>query len=53
MIDTEEKLFRTPQEALVFAFNYSMQQQGRPLADRLASPAARTGKGLSLSLIHI
>lgn len=47
MNDTEEKLFRTPQEALVFAFNYSMQQQGRPLADRLASPAARTGKGLS------
>jgi hypothetical protein len=40
-------LFRTPQAALVFAFNYSMQQQGRPLADRLASPAARTGKGLS------
>lgn len=40
-------LFRTPQAALVFAFNYSMQQQGRPLADRLASPAPRTGKGLS------
>lgn len=40
-------LFRTPQAALVFAFNYSMQQQGRPLADRMASPAARTGKGLS------
>lgn len=47
MNETVEKLFRTPQEALVFAFNYSMQQQGRPLMDRLASPAARTGKGLS------
>jgi len=43
----DQKLFRTPQAALVFAFNYSMQQQGRPLADRLASPAMRTGKGLS------
>lgn len=43
----ERKLFRTPQEALVYAFNYSMQQQDRPLADRLASPGARTGKGLS------
>ncbi|WP_168793583.1 DNA-binding protein [Paraburkholderia aromaticivorans] len=40
-------LFRTPQAALVFAFNYSMQQQGRPLMDRLAAPAARAGKGLS------
>jgi hypothetical protein len=47
MIETTEKLFRTPQAALVFAFNYAMQQQDRPLADRLASPAARTGKGLS------
>jgi hypothetical protein len=47
MIDTEQKLFRTPQDALIFAFNYSMQQQGRPLADRMASPAARTGKGLA------
>lgn len=47
MMETVEKLFRTPQAALVFAFNYSMQQQGRPLMDRLASPAARTGKGLS------
>lgn len=47
MSDTQEQLFRTPQEALVFAFRYSMQQQGRPLADRLASPAPRTGKGLS------
>lgn len=46
MSDTEQKLFRTPQEALVYAFSYSMQQQDRPLADRLASPAARTGKGL-------
>jgi hypothetical protein len=47
MTETIEKLFRTPQEALIFAFNYSMQQQDRPLMDRLASPAARTGKGLS------
>lgn len=47
MNDMQENLFRTPQEALIFAFNYSVQQQGRPLADRLASPAARTGKGLS------
>jgi hypothetical protein len=46
MSDTEQKLFRTPQEALVYAFSYSMQQQDRPLSDRLASPAARTGKGL-------
>ncbi len=44
---TERKLFRTPQDALTFAFNYSMQQQDRPLMDRLAAPAARTGKGLS------
>ncbi|OTP79472.1 hypothetical protein [Caballeronia sordidicola] len=43
----ERKLFRTPQDALTFAFNYSMQQQDRPLMDRLAAPAARTGKGLS------
>jgi hypothetical protein len=42
-----EKLFRTPEEALRFAFNYSMQQQGRPLADRLASPGSRNGKGLA------
>jgi len=47
MINTEQMLFRTPTDALIFAFNYSMQQQGRPLADRMASPAARTGKGLS------
>lgn len=47
MIETTEQLFRTPQDAYIFAFNYSMQQQGRPLADRMASPAARTGKGLS------
>jgi hypothetical protein len=47
MSDSPTILFRTPQAALVFAFNYSMQQQDRPLMDRLASPAARTGKGLS------
>jgi hypothetical protein len=47
MTDTVQKLFRTPQDAMIFAFNYSMQQQGRPLADRLASPGARSGKGLS------
>ena len=47
MIDTEQKLFRTPQDALIFAFNYSMQRQDRSLVDRLASPSPRTGKGLS------
>ncbi|POR52772.1 hypothetical protein B0G62_10469 [Paraburkholderia eburnea] len=47
MSETTEKLFRTPQDALVFAFNYSMQRGDRPLVDRLAAPAARTGKGLS------
>ncbi|MBW9102936.1 DNA-binding protein [Paraburkholderia phenoliruptrix] len=47
MIDTEQKLFRTPQDALIFAFNYSMQRADRSLVDRMASPAARTGKGLS------
>ncbi|MBB6320574.1 hypothetical protein [Paraburkholderia tropica] len=47
MSETTENLFRTPQDALVFAFNYSMQRADRPLIDRLAAPAARTGKGLS------
>lgn len=47
MTEVIQKPFRTPQDALVFAFNYSMQQQDRPLMDRLAAPAARTGKGLS------
>jgi hypothetical protein len=47
MTEATQTLFRTPQAALVFAFNYSMQQQGRPLMDRLAAPAARTGKGLA------
>ncbi|QGZ56739.1 hypothetical protein [Paraburkholderia acidiphila] len=47
MSETTEKLFRTPQDALVFAFNYSMHGQGRPLVDRLAAPSPRTGKGLS------
>ncbi|MFT0167499.1 hypothetical protein ACLKMY_00525 [Paraburkholderia mimosarum] len=47
MSETPEKLFRTPQDALVFAFNYSMHGQGRPLMDRLAAPSLRTGKGLS------
>jgi len=47
MSDTTEQLFRTPQEALVYAFNYSMQRQDRTLADRLAAPSPRTGKGLS------
>lgn len=46
MTTNESKLFRTPQDALIFAFNYSLQQQGRPLADRLAAPAGRIGKGL-------
>lgn len=47
MSEITEKLFRTPQDALVFAFNYSMQRQDRSLVDRLASPSPRTGKGLS------
>lgn len=47
MTEPTTKLFRTPQDALIFAFNYSMQQNERPLADRLASPSARSGKGLS------
>ena len=42
-----EKIFRTPVDALIFAFNYSMQQQGRPLSDRLSAPGGRTSKGLS------
>lgn len=46
-VSAPEKLFRTPEDALRFAFSYSMQQQGRPLADRLASPSGRIGKGLS------
>ena len=47
MTEAQEMLFRTPQEAIVFAYHYSMQQQGRPLADRLAAPGARMSKGLS------
>ncbi|CAG9256217.1 hypothetical protein [Paraburkholderia caribensis] len=47
MTETVETLFRTPQDALIFAFNYSMQRGDRSLVDRMASPAARTGKGLS------
>ena len=47
MTEAQEMLFRTPQDALVFAFNYTMQQAGRPLMDRLASPGTRPGKGLS------
>ncbi|MBN3851994.1 DNA-binding protein [Paraburkholderia sp. Ac-20340] len=47
MSETTEKLFRTPQDALVFAFNYSMQRQDRSLVDRMAAPSPRTGKGLS------
>lgn len=42
-----EKSFRTPVDALIFAFSYSMQQQGRPLSDRLASPGSQSSKGLS------
>lgn len=42
-----EKKFRTPVDALIFAFHYSMQQQGRPLSDRLSAPSGRTGNGLS------
>ncbi|WP_069267407.1 hypothetical protein [Paraburkholderia nodosa] len=47
MSETNEVLFRTPQDALVFAFNYSMQTRDRSAVDRLASPSPRTGKGLS------
>jgi len=47
MSETIETLFRTPQDALVFAYNYSMQRQDRSLVDRLAAPSPRTGKGLS------
>lgn len=47
MSETTEALFRTPQEALIFAYNYSMQRQDRSFVDRLAAPSPRTGKGLS------
>ncbi|RKE35277.1 hypothetical protein B0G76_1338 [Paraburkholderia sp. BL23I1N1] len=47
MTQTTEKLFRTPQDALIFAFNYSMQRGDRSLTDRMAAPSPRTGKGLS------
>ena len=47
MMDIEQKLFRTPQDALIFAFNYSMQQQGRSGMALLGAPSLRTGKGLS------
>ncbi|SIT43686.1 conserved hypothetical protein [Paraburkholderia piptadeniae] len=47
MTETVETLFRTPQDALIFAFNYSMQRADRSLVDRMASPSPRTGKGLS------
>ena len=47
MSETNEVLFRTPQDALVFAFNYSMQTRDRSAVDRLAAPSPRTGKGLS------
>lgn len=46
MNDTTEKLFKTPVEALVFALSYSLQQLDRPLADRMAAPSPKTGKGL-------
>jgi hypothetical protein len=47
MSDTENRLFDTPQDALIFAFNYSMQRSDRSAADRMAAPSPRTGKGLS------
>jgi hypothetical protein len=47
MSTTEEVLFRTPQDALIYAFSYSMQTRDRSGADRLAAPSPRTGKGLS------
>ncbi|AJW97185.1 hypothetical protein BM43_3197 [Burkholderia gladioli] len=47
MTETIEKLFRTPEAAIIFAFNYSMQQQDRPAMNRLAFPAGRNGLGLS------
>lgn len=47
MTDTTEILFRTPQDALIFAYNYSMQRADRSLVDRMAAPGLRTGKGLT------
>ncbi|MFM0270114.1 DNA-binding protein [Paraburkholderia aspalathi] len=47
MIDTEQKLFRSAQDAMIFAFSYSMQTRDRSAVDRMAAPSPRTGKGLS------
>lgn len=47
MTNTEQILFRTPQDALIFAFNYSTQTRDRSAMDRMAAPSPRTGKGLS------
>jgi hypothetical protein len=47
MSETTEVLFRTPQDAMIFAFNYSVQTRDRSAMDRLAAPSPRTGKGLS------
>ncbi|MBR8054159.1 DNA-binding protein [Burkholderia vietnamiensis] len=47
MTEVIEKLFRTPEAALIFAFNYSMQQQDRPAMNRMAMPAGRRGIGLA------
>lgn len=47
MTETTETLFRTPQDALIFAFNYSIQTRDRSAVDRLAAPSPRSGKGLN------
>jgi hypothetical protein len=47
MTDTDQKLFRTAQDAIIFAFSYSMQTRDRSAVDRMAAPSPRTGKGLS------
>ena len=47
MTEVIEKLFRTPEAALIFAFNYSMQRQDRPAMNRMAMPAGRRGIGLA------
>lgn len=47
-VDTPEPLFRSAHDALVFAFNFSMQQYDRPLMNRaMAGKPEREGKGLS------
>ncbi len=46
--EKSEPLFRSAHAALVFAFNYSMQQYDRPIMNRLAAgPSKSEGRGLS------